>query len=323
VPLGALDALQNSILEFDPLPPALGLRTMERHMRSGLPPQPEYWEAAQLCNTRLPRRSRLLFLSGIKSYRFDRRCTVPHQAVDPSPFLREYKRAGSPGRLAIRLRQAGFTHVVYLPRVSAVLPDLPELAFREPEAAGIVSWMRRFTAFDFRWGEALVYSLGRNPVPRQLGRVPFLEEYAMKEATGPGSVPVPWAMTALAKLAPESSTNGQVRGIRILMGPPPRPAEALGPLGAATRSEEASSSTWRAYAFALGETGDGMRALACYRQALELLPSDGQAHFGMGIVLARAGRLREAADEIAAAVRIEPGRAEFRQALNQVLAALR
>ena len=130
-------------------------------------------------------------------------------------------------------------------------------------------------------------------------------------------------MSALEKLAPESSTLGQAPGIRTLMGPPPRPAAALIPLGEATRSPEASPATWRAYAFALGETGDGMRALAGYRQALELLPTDGQAHFGAGIILARGGRLREAVEEFEAAIRIEPGRAEFRQALAQVSAAIR
>jgi hypothetical protein len=323
VPLGAWDALRTATLQFDPLPPALGLRGFARHMRSGLPPQPEYWEGAMMVNARLPKSARLLFVSGIKSYRFDRRCTVPHQHLDPCPLLREWTLAQSPRRLAIRLREEGFSHVIYFPRVAGVLADLPYVSFAAPDAAGIVAWLRGYTRFDFRWGEMLAYALTRNARPRALGRVPVVEEYAMKEAMSPGDVRAPWVVKALEKLAPESSTLGQAHGIRTLMGPPPRPVEALVALGQATRSEEASPATWRAYAFALGETGEGMRALACYRQALELLPTDGQAHFGAGIILARAGRLREAVEEFAAAIRIEPGRAEFRQAFDQVSAAIR
>jgi len=323
VPLGAWDALRIATVQFDPLPPAVGLRSFEKHMRSGLPPQPEYWEGAMMCNARLPRGSRLLFVSGIKSYRFDRRCTVPHQHLDPCPLLREWTHAGTAARLAVRLRQEGFTHVVYFPRVAGGLTELPYVTFTAPDAAGIVAWLKGFTQFDFRWGEMLVYALTRNARPRELGRVPLLEEYAMKEAISPAEVKTPWVIAALGRLAPESSTLGQARGVRTLMGPPARPAAAQPLLAGAIRSPEASPATWRAYAYTLGETGDGMRALACYRQALELLPTDGQAHFGVGIILARAGRLREAAEEFAAAVRTDPGRTEFRQALAQVTAAIR
>jgi len=323
VPVGARDALRTSVLQYDPIPPALGLRGYAEHMRGGLPPQPEYWEGAQLCNRRLPPKARLLFFSGIKSYRYDRRSTIPHQHLDPCPLLRELRLAGTSVRLAVRLRQSGFTHLVYMPRVAGSITDLPYVTVSPADAAGIVGWLRRFTAFDFRWGETLVYSLGRNPAPRPLGRVPLLEEYAMKEATHEAGTGGAFAIPALEKLAPESSTLDQTRGIMALMAAPSRPAEAVALLSRAVRSPEASPAAWRALGFALGETGDGGQALACYRQALELLPTDGQSHYGAGIILARAGRLEEAVAEFSAAIRADPGRPEFRRALDQVLSARR
>ncbi len=310
------DAARASFLQYDTLPPALGLRSREEHLRAGLMPQPEYWETAREINRRTPRHARLLLVGGFKSYYIDRRCSVPHQHYDPVPLLRELRGLTSPERLAIRFRQLGYTHLVYLARAATVIPDLPGAEMSATEAERYVAWLRRSTAYEFRRGESLVYTLRRRRQPRELGRVPLLEEFAMKEVTERKTA---GAMDRLARLAPESSSLAMARGVRVVLNASADPSEALRPLSAAVRDPESSPIAWRALGFVLERQGESGRALACYQRAIELNPSDAEAHFNAGQLLTRFGRWEPAYQELAIAVRLEPGRQEFRRALQEVL----
>ena len=143
----------------------------------------------------------------------------------------------------------------------------------------------------------------------------MLEELALKEVTD-GSVT--GAVDRLGRLAPESSSYAMLRGLRVLLDPARDPSDALAPLAAAIRDPEASAIAWRAYGFALERTGETGRALMCYRRAIDLLPVDPEVHYNLGQLLSRLGRWPEAARELAIAVRLDPGRQEFRRALQEL-----
>lgn len=297
--------------QYDCLAPALGLRSHARHLEYGLPPQPEYWESAGRINAELPRRARLLFASGIKSYYIDRRATVAHWDINPVPVMHELKRAGSAERLAIRLRQRGLTHFVYMPRAMRIVPTVPGSAMREPEAGEYVRWLRGWTTFAFRVREVLVYALGPRRHPRDLGRVPVLEEFALKEATEEG----PSAASALlARLAPESSSLGVARGVRTLLSRPEAPEAALSALSRMERDPEAPAVGWRALGFASYRTGSFDRALAAFRKSVELDPSDAETRYNTGELLVEMGRIQAALGEFLRALALDPGNPKYRAA---------
>jgi len=85
------------------------------------------------------------------------------------------------------------------------------------------------------------------------------------------------------------------------------------------RDPEASALAWRGLGWAMDRTVEPGRALAAYRQAVGLNPSDADSRFGAGMVLANTGRWAEAAAELEAAFRLDPGRSDFRRALDAVL----
>jgi hypothetical protein len=271
LPFCLREAAFASFRQFDPLPPALGLRTREVHLRNGLSPQPEYWDASQAINKETPARSRVLILASIKSYYIDRRCSTDHQHINPVPVLRYLRLAGAVDRLAIRLKQEGYTHFLCLHRASIVAARSSRAAMTDREAELYVEWLRTRTSFAFRRGEALVYHVRRGGAPRKLGRVPLLEEEAMTEVTErrPGN-----ACRQLYRYAPGSSSGETARGVVILLDPANPPSAARAALEAAVASFEASAIAWRALGFVMERQGDLPRALACYRRAVEINPSD-------------------------------------------------
>ena len=274
-----------SFRQFDTLPPALGLRAREDHLRNGLTPQPEYWDSAQEINRRTPRSSRVLLLSGIKTYYADRRCSTDHQHINPIPVLRELRMAGSVDRLVIRLKQAGYTFFWYQHRAAIAAAGSDRARLTDREAELYVGWLRTRTAFAFRAGEALVYSLPRGPGSRGLGRVPLMEEAAMTEVTDGRPGP---AMRQLCRLVPESSSCAMARGVGILLNPALDPSAARDPLTAAVASPEASSIAWRAYGFVLERAGETARALAAYRVAVGISPGDPDARGSLARLSGRA-----------------------------------
>ena len=280
----------------------------------GLSPQPEYLTGAREANARLPKRARLLFVAGLKSYYFERRAAIPHQHIDPIPLVRLMREAGGAGRLAVRLKQAGYTHLVYMPRAALAYPcpGVPEMT--DAEARAYVDWLRRDTAYEFRAGETLFYSLGRNARPRRLGRVPLLEDGGLRTLSGPSDHPALRAFSQLAALAPESSSYSMLRGVRLLLGGAGGASAAAPHLATASRDPEVSSVAWRAYGFSLFTGGEYGRALAAFRRAVELNPSDAEAHYDAGEVFVRMGRWDAARDAFATACRNEPGNARYRGA---------
>jgi tetratricopeptide (TPR) repeat protein len=286
------------------------------HLRFGLSPQPEYWDGAQAINRTTPRRARLLIVSGIKSYYIERRCSTEHQHIEPVPLLRDLKSSESARRLAVRLRQHGYTHLYYMPRATVGVVDSPLAAMTDAEAGRYVAWLRESTSFGFREGETLVYLLHPPGKRRPLGRVPLLEESAMKDVTehrdGGG-------FARLGRLAPESSSFTMARGVRVLLDPSGNPGKALAPLSSAVRDPEASAIAWRALGFVLDRMGETQRAMACYRRSIEINPSDAEARFNAGQLLARLGLREQAYLALESAVRLAPDRRDFRAALLELI----
>jgi len=274
-----------SFRQFDTLPPALGLRAREDHLRNGLTPQPEYWDSAMEINRVAPRRARVMLLCGIKTYYVDRRCSTDHQHINPVPLLRELRMAGSLERLVIRLRQGNYAFLWYQHRatIAASRSDTARLTDREADL--YVAWLRTRTEYAFRAGEALVYSLRSAPGSRKLGRVPLLEEAAMTEVTD-GRAGT--AARQLSRLAPESSSCAMARGVGILLNPSLDPSAARSPLSAAVASPEASSIAWRAYGFVLERAGETTGALTAYRVAVGINPGDPDARGSLARLSGRA-----------------------------------
>jgi hypothetical protein len=285
MPFCIREAAFASFRQFDTLPPALGLRARADHLRNGLTPQPEYWDSAQEINRRTPKSSRVLLLSGIKTYYVDRRCSTDHQHINPVPVLRELRMAGSVDRLAIRLRQGGYTFFWYQHRAAIAAAGSVWARLTDQEAEQYVGWLRTRTAFAFQAGEALVYSLPRRPGARPLGRVPLLEEAAMTEVTDGRPGP---ALRQLCRLAPESASCALARGVGILLNPALDPSAARDPLTVAVTSPEASSIAWRAYGFVLERAGETARALAAYRVAVGINPGDPEARGSLARLSGRA-----------------------------------
>jgi tetratricopeptide (TPR) repeat protein len=318
-PFAAVAVARGSLGAFDPLPPALGWRARADHLRNGLDPAPEYFDsAARLASSTAPR-ARLLYLAGIKTYYVPRRCSTAHQDICPVPLLRELRQAGTAPRLAIRLRQQGYTVLVDLIRATTSAVEGMHLVITPAESRTLVTWLRADTAFAFRAGEADVYTLAAPRAPRRLGRVPLLEPTVLGRVTA-GDPAARAAVAELEALAPESSSAMLARGLEHLLAPQPRLAEARRDLEAAVRDPEVTALAWRGLGWAQDRTGAHALALTSFRKAVALNPSDVDSRFGEGMILANAGLWDQAADALAAAARLAPGRPDIRGALDAVLA---
>jgi tetratricopeptide (TPR) repeat protein len=211
--------------------------------------------------------------------------------------------------------------MVDLVRTTTTAVERPDAVPTEAEARILVAWLRQSTAYAFRTGEALVYRLGPQARPRRLGRVPLLEPSVVGPITsGHASVA---AMTLLGSVAPESSSVGLARGLAALLAEPPRLREAREALERAVHDPEATALAWRGLGWAQDRTGDPGKALASFRQAAALNPSDVDSRYGAGMILANAGWWDQAAIELAAALRLAPARDDIRAALAAVAARQR
>jgi len=321
-PLALRDAARASFVQYSTLYQFLGLRPRETYLRLGLSPEPEYRDASLAANSELSPKARLFFVAGLKSWYFERRCAVPHQHIDPIPLLRMLREAGSAGRLAARLRQGGFTHLVYMPRAALAYPCPGAAEMTDAEAAEYVRWFAGGTTYLFRTGEALFYSLGRNPRPRSPGRVPLLEDGALKALSDPaGEWAAKRAMAQLSRLAPASSSVAMLKGSALLVGADRSASRALPLLERAVRDPEVSSVAWRACGYSLFLMGEEDRALACFRQAVTLNPSDAEAHFNAGQVFVRRKWWDKAAEAFALAYRSDPSNPAYRRACYEAAAA--
>jgi len=318
-PFTVAAAMHGSFVVFDTLPPALGLRSHADHLRNGLDPAPEFFDVAAELGRRTPPRARLMFLAGIKNYYVPRRCSTAHQHIAPVPILRMLHLAGSAHRLAIRLRQDGYTYLVDLARATTSAVEGPGSGPDAREARIFVEWLRTSTSFSFRTGEAQVYTLGPGHRPRRLGRVPLLEPSVVGRITGSDPA-AGTAVAVLASLAPESSSTALARGLAALLATPPRMMEARDQLERAVRDPEASSLAWRGLGWACDRTGDPGRALTSFHQAIALNPSDVDSRYGAGMIMANGGWWDQAAVELTTALRLAPGRDDIRRALAVIAA---
>jgi tetratricopeptide (TPR) repeat protein len=322
-PVAVREAARASFVQYSTLYPFLGLRARAEYLRLGLSPEPEYRDASLRANAELPARARLFFVAGLKSWYFERRCAIAHQHIDPIPLLRMLREAGSAERLAGRLRQGGFTHLVYMPRAALAYPcpGAPEMT--DAEAGEYYRWFSGHTAYLFRTGEALFYSLLPARRARTPGRVPLLEDGALKALSDPsGQWSAKRAMAQLSRLAPSSSSVAMLKGSGLLLGPDRSASRALSFLGRAVRDPEVSSVAWRACGYSLFLQGEEDRALACFRQAADLNPADGEAHFNAGQVFVRRGRWDQAVEAFGMAYRSEPSNDAYRRAYYEAAAAV-
>lgn len=322
LPFFILDKTHVSVANYDALWTGSGFASTENYLRTGLSPAPEYWEGAQQLNRRSPSGARFLFFSGIKSYYIDRFCAVVHQHIDPTPVLRMAGEAPDAERMGIRMRQRGFSGLVFLARAVESPEGNDPLSLPDPVLKRYVEFLRKWTKFDFRAGEFLFYTIGRNRVPRKLGVVPVLEQAVLKVFT---DKPAETSATVarLERLAPESSSVALARGVSLLVPERGKEAEAADFLARAARSLESSYVAWRAWAYALSLMQEYERAVECGQRAIELNPDDGEAHFNLALSLERLGMAGAALEELRAAVRVSPERGDFRAALERLATAPR
>jgi len=323
LPLGLFDAVRGSLTQFDPIPPAVGLRSRENHLLHGLTPSPEYFNGALEMGARIAPKARIIMVNSVKSYYIDRRCVVSHQHIDPFPLLRYAHAAGDPDRLMLRLRQQGLTHVAYLPRAVAADVSGGNVAVGDKDARIYLEWLERWTSFEWRSGEFLVYSMRSDRGKRPLGRIPVFEEMALFDAVSSKAPSDSAALAQLKAYVPESSSLSVVKAIRILLSREKNPVEALPYLARAVRDTEVSPMAWRAYGFVFLNSGEPDRALPCYQRALHLNPSDAETRFEFGQALLQMGARDAGIAEIETAVRLDPARESFRRALESLMGGMR
>lgn len=99
------------------------------------------------------------------------------------------------------------------------------------------------------------------------------------------------------------------------------PAEVL--LERAREAEPSSTSVLEALGRAQFETGHRSEAAQTFAQLTAIAPDDDYAHFGLGLCLARLGDHAAAAEHLALAAAMRPGRREYADQLAQVRATLR
>ena len=315
LPVSLYDKLKASVRQYNALVAGSGLMSRVDFLRHGLQPKPEYWDGAMEINRNTPKKSRFLLVSGIKSYYIERRAMVSHQHLDPVPLFRFARSAPSADRMAIRLRQLGISHILYLDRAlegatAARFPWMDEAAYSR-----YVEWWRGWTSFDFRVGESLVYSVSYSRNSRILGRLPVLEQAVMAGYAAGDRPAGRAALARLVRLAPESSSADMARGLSILMGGGADIAGAAEPLSRAVKSPEASSVSWRALGYVMTKQGNQDKAGTCFLEAVALNPEDAEAHFNLGQVYMRMDRKEAALMEMYQAISIDPSRADFRRAL--------
>jgi Flp pilus assembly protein TadD len=101
------------------------------------------------------------------------------------------------------------------------------------------------------------------------------------------------------------------------------PAAAAQVLQRAADAEPSSRSVREALARAQFDTGQYAAAADNFRKIVEASPADDYAHFGLGLSLARAGEHEAAAEYLALAAAMRPGRKHYTDALRQVRATLK
>ncbi len=107
----------------------------------------------------------------------------------------------------------------------------------------------------------------------------------------------------------------------LLEGGDAAPAVVL--LQRASAEEPGSASILEALGRAQYQAGARDAAAGTFAALVEMTPDADYAHFGLGVALARLGRLREAAEHLALAEAMRPDRREYGQRLRQVRATLR
>jgi tetratricopeptide (TPR) repeat protein len=111
------------------------------------------------------------------------------------------------------------------------------------------------------------------------------------------------------------------RGLELLQRGDAAAAAQL--LAHAHASEPESASVLEALARALFDAHRYADAAVAFRDIVAANPDDDYAHFGLGLSLSRLGRPARAAEHLALAATMRPGRAAYVEALRQVRATLR
>ena len=111
------------------------------------------------------------------------------------------------------------------------------------------------------------------------------------------------------------------RGLALLDGG--NPAAAATVLEYAVASEPTSASLREALARALFDAGRYEAAAGEFGALVEQVPQDDYARFGLGLTRYRLGDVEAAAQHLAMAVTMRPGRREYVQALREARATLR
>jgi tetratricopeptide (TPR) repeat protein len=111
------------------------------------------------------------------------------------------------------------------------------------------------------------------------------------------------------------------RGLSLLASG--NPAAAATVLEYAVASEPGSASLREALARALFDAGRYEAAAGEFGALVEQVPQDDYARFGLGLTRFRLGEVEAAAQHLAMAVTMRPGRREYEQALREARATLR
>lgn len=198
---------------YAPFRVSMGLETRDTYRARAMLPNFEYMPLANLINSTIPRRARLLLYSDIVTYYIDREVVFDTQQVMPPIGVRLTSVCSDPRALRKRLAQLGLGYIIHSPiRIIALNRSCKCVNFPEGARECYRAFMRRYAEKVIDSGNFLVYRLRSEREAAKGGVMPLTswpgvqEKWTdlAEEARAAGDWrKVEEALVPLKKLAPE------------------------------------------------------------------------------------------------------------------------
>jgi hypothetical protein len=307
---------------FDPLPFVFGRESAWDNAARALYPAPFYGRIADWANRDLPPHARLLVMVDIKAHFIWRRTFHDFQYAKPGVFLRWLRDAGSVGRLLVKLRQEGVTHVLVVRQRTRDVGNHyawagAELAEAGEFLAAHTSPLAKTDMVEVLRVEASAQS--RRPLDGYGWMLFTHPENLIMEGRDAEAAAL---LGTTARLAPWLKGVQAFLGLALARQQKVREAETALALGLREGGSGAANA-----GFMLGQvrryTGNRNGAMAAWRETIRLDPRRADAHHALALLLFELGRKGEALAEADTACRLDPAEPSYAQARAGIAAGMR